>query len=94
MPTSAFREIASLSGGQKQKVAIAALLALQPQVMVLDEPTAALDPTSSELIFQTLLELNKTKGITIVVIEQKVGLLAKYCSKIAVMDKGSTLCIR
>ena len=84
-----FREIASLSGGQKQKVAIAALLALQPQVMVLDEPTAALDPTSSELIFQTLSELNKTKGITVVVIEQKVGLLAKYCSKIAVMDKGA-----
>lgn len=84
-----FREIASLSGGQKQKAAIAALLALQPQVMVLDEPTAALDPTSSELIFQTLSELNKTKGITVVVIEQKVGLLAKYCSKIAVMDKGS-----
>lgn len=84
-----FREIASLSGGQKQKVAIAALLALQPQVMVLDEPTAALDPTSSELIFQTLSELNKIKGITVVVIEQKVGLLAKYCSKIAVMDKGA-----
>ena len=84
-----FREIASLSGGQKQKVAIAALLALQPQVMVLDEPTAALDPTSSELIFQTLSGLNKTKGITVVVIEQKVGLLAKYCSKIAVMDKGA-----
>ena len=86
-----FREIASLSGGQKQKVAIAALLALQPQVMVLDEPTAALDPTSSELIFQTLSELNKTKDITVVVIEQKVGLLAKYCSKIAIMDKG-TIC--
>ena len=86
-----FREIASLSGGQKQKVAIAALLALQPQVMVLDEPTAALDPASSELIFQTLSELNRTKGITVVVIEQKVGLLAKYCSKIAVMDKG-TIC--
>ncbi len=84
-----FREIASLSGGQKQKVAIAALLALQPQVMVLDEPTAALDPTSSELIFQTLSELNKTKDITVVVIEQKVGLLAKYCSKIAIMDKGA-----
>lgn len=86
-----FREIASLSGGQKQKVAIAALLALQPQVMVLDEPTAALDSTSSELIFQTLSELNKIKGITVVVIEQKVGLLAKYCSKIAIMDKG-TIC--
>ena len=86
-----FREIASLSGGQKQKVAIAALLALQPQVMVLDEPTAALDPTSSELIFQTLAELNKIKGITVVVVEQKVGLLAKYCSKIAVMNKG-TIC--
>ncbi len=50
--------------------------------MVLDEPTAALDPTSSELIFQTLSELNKTKGITVVVIEQKVGLLIKYCSRL------------
>ncbi|QWT18262.1 ATP-binding cassette domain-containing protein [Collinsella sp. zg1085] len=83
------REIATLSGGQKQKVAIAAILALQPQVMVLDEPTAALDPESSSMVFEILRELNRDLGITIVVVEQKVALLSKYCSRIAVMHQGS-----
>lgn len=69
------REIATLSGGQKQKVVIAAILALRPRVLVLDEPTAALDPASSTLVFETLCEVNRSAGITVVVIEQKVALL-------------------
>ncbi|MCI2051256.1 MAG: energy-coupling factor transporter ATPase [Atopobiaceae bacterium] len=84
------REIATLSGGQKQKVAIAAILALRPRVLVLDEPTAALDPASSTLVFDTLEEVRR-QGVTVVVIEQKVALLSKYCDRILVMNQGKLL---
>ena len=82
------RDLDTLSGGQKQKVAIAAILALKPKVMVLDEPTCALDPVSSRMIFDVLSDLNKNFGITIVVIEQKVALLSEYCKRLIVLSKG------
>ena len=82
------REIATLSGGQKQKVAIAAILALAPRALVLDEPTAALDPASSKLVFDTLRRLNREHGITVVVIEQKVALLAEFCDRVVVLAGG------
>ena len=82
------REIATLSGGQKQKVAIAAILAMRPRVLVLDEPTAALDPASSALVFDTLRKVRE-EGVTVVVIEQKVALLSEYCDRILVMDGGA-----
>lgn len=81
------REIATLSGGQKQKVAIAAILAMQPKVLVLDEPTAALDPASSKLVFDTLRDVHE-QGVTVIVIEQKVALLSQYCDRIVVIDHG------
>ena len=82
------REIATLSGGQKQKVAIAAILALEPRVLVLDEPTAALDPVSSRVVFETLADVNRRLGVTVIVIEQKVALLSSFCSRVVVMDHG------
>lgn len=82
------REIATLSGGQKQKVAIAAILALTPRVLVLDEPTAALDPVSSRAVFDVLREAQRLTGVTVVIIEQMVALLAEYCDRVIVLDRG------
>lgn len=81
------RDIATLSGGQKQKVAIAAILALRPKVLVLDEPTAALDPASSRMVFQTLRDLNAS-GITVIVVERKAALLAEFSDRVVVLDGG------
>lgn len=81
------REIASLSGGQRQKVALAALLALRPQALVLDEPTGELDPQSSHAVFGLLRELASC-GIAVVAIEQKIMLLSQYVERLVVMDSG------
>ena len=61
---------------------------MRPRVLVLDEPTAALDPASSTLVFETLREANRTLGITIVVVEQKVALLSEYCNRVLVLNHG------
>ena len=83
-----YREIASLSGGQKQKVAIASILALEPEVLLLDEPTGELDPASSRQIFQLLGQLNREKGMTVIVVEQKIMLLCEFARTLAVMEGG------
>ncbi|MDR1302360.1 MAG: ATP-binding cassette domain-containing protein [Treponema sp.] len=85
------RTISSLSGGQKQKVAIAAITALRPRIILLDEPTGELDPQSSRNIFAYLKELNEQYGITIVVIEQKIMLLCEFVKRLALMDKGALM---
>ncbi|NLI91270.1 MAG: ATP-binding cassette domain-containing protein [Peptococcaceae bacterium] len=86
-----YSDIGCLSGGQKQKVAIASALALRPKLLIMDEPTSELDPKSSIELFDVLRKLNQEKGITIIVIEQKLDLLVQYCDRIALMDKGSIL---
>ncbi|MCR4938686.1 MAG: energy-coupling factor ABC transporter ATP-binding protein [Treponemataceae bacterium] len=82
------REINTLSGGQKQKVVFAAILALQPDYLVLDEPTGELDPASSLQIFKLLKKLNEEKGITIIIAEQKIMLLCEFVKKLIVLEKG------
>ena len=84
-----YKEISSLSGGQKQKVVIAAILAIEPEILVLDEPTGELDPASSVQIFQMLKKLNEEKGITIVVAEQKIMLLCEFVKKLIVLEHGT-----
>lgn len=85
------REVSSLSGGQKQKVVIAAILALEPDILILDEPTGELDPASSVQIFELLKKLNEEKGITVVVAEQKIMLLCEYVKKLIVLEKGKLI---
>lgn len=77
-----------LSGGQQQRVAIASVLAMQPDIMVLDEPTSFLDPVGAEKIFEVINELNKKLGITIILVEHRLDLAAKYANHVIVMNKG------
>jgi len=80
-----------LSGGQQQRVAIAAVLAMQPEVIVLDEPTSFLDPLGAKKIFEVIYELNKKLGITIVLVEHRLDLTAKYSDHIIIMDDGKVV---
>ena len=82
------RTIDSLSGGQKQKVAVASVLALRPQVLVLDEPTAELDPASSVAVFDLLARYAREHGTTVIVVEQKIALLSDYADMLVIVDGG------
>jgi len=77
-----------LSGGQQQRVAIASVLAMQPEIIVLDEPTSFLDPVGAKNIFEVVNELNKDLGITIILVEHRLDLTSKYASRVMIMDKG------
>lgn len=82
------RSIAELSGGQKQKVAVASVLALKPRVLVLDEPTAELDPASSVAVFDLLKRHSVEHGTTVIVVEQKIALLSEYADTLIIVDEG------
>ncbi|MCK4474696.1 ATP-binding cassette domain-containing protein, partial [Candidatus Bathyarchaeota archaeon] len=77
-----------LSGGQQQRVAIASVLAMQPEIIVLDEPTSFLDPLGAKKIFEDIYELNKKLGITVVLVEHRLDLTARYTDHIVIMDEG------
>jgi energy-coupling factor transport system ATP-binding protein len=82
------RDIKDLSGGEKQKVAIAAVLALHPEILVLDEPTSELDPQSAEDVLSIVKRLNDELGITVVMIEHRLDRLIPYIDRLIIMDKG------
>lgn len=76
-----------LSGGQQQRVAIACVLAMQPEVMVLDEPTSFLDPLGARKIFEVISELNKKLGITVILVEHRLDLASRYANHVVIMDE-------
>lgn len=79
-----------LSGGQMQRVAIASVLVMRPDVMILDEPTSQLDPEGSDEVFRAVETLTGS-GITILMIEQKIEKLAAYCDRILLLHKGKQI---
>ena len=79
---------ANLSGGQKQRVAIARALASDPKVLLCDEATSALDPATTQSILKLLKEINRTLGITILLITHDMEVVKRICDQVAVIDKG------
>lgn len=77
-----------LSGGQKKRVAIAGVLAMNPKILILDEPTAGLDPRGRDEILDQIAGLHKTRGITIVLVSHSMEDIAKYVERIIVMNKA------
>jgi energy-coupling factor transport system ATP-binding protein len=82
------RLLATLSGGEKQKVAIASMLALSPDVLILDEPTSNLDPNATQHVFETLHSLRKQKQLTVIIIEHKLSQLITLNPKIFWLSDG------
>jgi energy-coupling factor transporter ATPase len=80
-----------LSGGQQQRAAIASVLAMQPEVMVLDEPTSFLDPLSAKKIFDVIYDLNRKLEMTIILVEHRLDLTAAYTDHIIIMDDGKVV---
>jgi len=79
-----------LSGGQKQRVAIAGIIAMRPKVIILDEPTAMLDPKGRKEVMATIKRMNRDYGITIVLITHYMDEAAR-CGRVVVMDKGKVV---
>ena len=76
-----------MSGGEQQRVAMAATLALKPKILVADEPTSNLDPRSAETILELVTDLNK-RDLTVVLVEHRLDLVSKDASRVVLMDKG------
>ncbi len=77
-----------LSGGQKRRVAIAGVLAMQPKILILDEPTAGLDPKGRDEILECIKSLHEKKSMTVILVSHSMEDVAKYVERIIVMNKG------
>ena len=80
-----------LSGGQKRRVAIAGVLAMKPKVLILDEPTAGLDPKGRDEILDQIAKLHKETGMTVVLVSHSMEDVARYVDRIIVMNKGEKM---
>ena len=80
-----------LSGGQKRRVAIAGIMAMRPEVLVLDEPAAGLDPQGRHVIFQGIREYNRRTGCTVIIVSHSMEDMAQYCDDVVVMAHAKVL---
>ena len=80
-----------LSGGQKRRVALAGVLAMEPEVLILDEPTAGLDPRGRDEILDQISLLHKERGITVILVSHSMEDVAKYVERIIVMNQGEVM---
>ncbi len=82
------RAPAALSGGEKQRLAIASVLAMRPDIIVLDEPTSQLDPLGTEEVFRVISELRSTYGMTIIISSHKMDEIIRFADKVLVLHEG------
>lgn len=82
------QSVPELSGGQKQKIVLASILAMQPSILILDEPTSQLDPVAGEEILTIIRRLNEENGITVILIEQRLERCFHLADRFVVMEKG------
>ena len=82
------RQLHELSGGEKQKVAIASVLALHPSILILDEPTSELDPKGAEEVLSTVVRLNDELGLTVIVVEHRLDRVLQYADRLIVLSRG------
>lgn len=80
-----------LSGGQKRRVAIAGILAMNPEVLVLDEPTAGLDPQGARQMMELFRKMNKELGMTVLIVTHNMEHVLEYCDEVVVLDHGKIL---
>ncbi len=80
-----------LSGGQKRRVAIAGVLAMKPEVLILDEPTAGLDPAGRDEILELISKMHRELGITVILVSHSMEDVAKYVDRIIVMNQGEVM---
>ncbi len=83
-----YRQLSELSGGEKQKIAIASVLALHPSILILDEPTSELDPKGAEEVLSVITRLNDELGLTVILIEHRLDRVLQYADRLIVLNDG------
>ncbi|MBQ4580905.1 MAG: energy-coupling factor ABC transporter ATP-binding protein [Clostridia bacterium] len=85
------RDVSTLSGGQKQLVSLAAVMVMQPEVLILDEPTAQLDPIAASEFIATVYKINRELGLTVILTEHRLEEVIPLCDRLLVLEKGRVL---
>ena len=88
LPDKANAYPVQLSGGQKQRVAIARALASDPEVLLCDEATSALDPQTTDSILNLLQQINRERGITVIIITHQMSVIEQICNRVAILNQG------